>query len=227
MTLSILELAVGLLIVVLALAQEGCWYERKDIYSIEEIHPLRRARMEQKKRDLVKIEDLKVGNGPLAAWGRKISAHLRVDQADGTFIFEGPVFDLIGFKGFPESSRSSDEHLLMGFNNPGIRLGLNGMAVGGKRRITVDRKLVCENIKEDDPNLGKCHLVDRAEVLKQKLIIEATLTESCIPVRLEPHTGSAYMIKFFLTMFGVKDEIYCRTLDEPKPNLALPIWHFY
>ena len=219
-------LAVGLLIGVVALTQEGCWYERKDIYSIEEIHPSRRERMEQEKRDLVKIEDLKVGNGPLAAWGRKISAHLRVDQADGTFIYEGPVFDLFGFKGFPELNKSG-EHFLRGFNNPGIRLGLNGMAVGGKRRITVDRKLVCEDIKEDSPHLAKCHLVDRAEVLKQKLIIEATLTESCIPVRLEPHTRNAYMIKYFLTMFGVKDEISCRTLDEPKPNLALPIWHFY
>lgn len=93
MASSIRELAVGLLIGVLALTQEGCWYERKDIYSIEEIHPSRQARMEQEKRDLVKIEDLKVDNGPLAAWGRKIPAHIRVDQADGAFIFSGPVFD--------------------------------------------------------------------------------------------------------------------------------------
>ncbi len=126
MTSRIRDLAVGLLIGVLALTQEGCGYERKDIYSIEEIHPSRRERMEQEKRDLVKIEDLKIGNGPLAAWGRKISAHLRIDQADGTFIYEGPVFDLIGFDGFPESNKT-DEHFLMGFNNPGVRLGLNGM----------------------------------------------------------------------------------------------------
>jgi len=182
--------------------------------------------MEQENRDLVKIEDLKIGNGPLAAWGRKISAHLRIDQADGTFIYEGPVFDLIGFDGFPESNKT-DEHFLMGFNNPGVRLGLNGMAIGGKRRITVDRKLVCQNIEENSPHLGKCHLVGRAEVLKQRLIIEATLTESCIPVRLEPHTRNAYMLKYTLTMFGVKDEISCRTLDEPKPDPSLPIWHFY
>ena len=101
------------------------------------------------------------------------------------------------------------------------------MAVGGKRRITVDRKLVCQNIEENSPHLGKCHLVGRAEVLKQRLIIQATLTESCIPVRLEPHTRNAYMLKYTLTMFGVKDEIFCRTLDEPKPDPSLPIWHFY
>jgi hypothetical protein len=40
---------------------------------------------------------------------------------------------------------------LLSTTQEGIDLGLNGMAVGGRRRMTIDRKLVCTDIAEDAP----------------------------------------------------------------------------
>lgn len=54
-------------------------------------------------------------------------------------------------------------------------------------------------------------------VLKQKLIVEATLTESCIPVRF----------RGFIWILRTSKEIYCRTLDEPKLDPTAPIWRYY
>ena len=209
-----------LILLVLALAQFGCGYQYGDVYEVESLGDPLRERLEREKREFVQIEDLKIGDGPLAAWGRKISAELEIHQADGTFIYKGPVYDLIGFKGFPEAGLY-DERLLNGTSNPGIRLGLNGMAVGGKRRITVDRKLVCESMPDSFPPEAKCLAVDiplhGAEVMKQQLIVEATLTGSCIPVRLWA----------FVWVININKEIYCRTFAEPKLDPTAPIWRYY
>ena len=155
----------------------------------------------------------------MAAWDRRISAEVDIHQADGHFVFKGPVYDLVGFKGMPETVMYDERALSI--SNPGIRLGLNGMAVGRKRRITVDRKMVCEHIPDNAPPLAKCLVVGiplhGAEVLKQKLIIEATLTESCIPVRL---------FAFVLVIY-INKEIYCRTLAEPKLDPTAPTWRYY
>ena len=138
-----------LILLVLVLVQVGCGYQYGDVYEVETLGDPLRQRLEGEKRDFVHIEDLKIGDGPLAAWGRRISAEVDIRQADGHFVFKGPVYDLVGFKGMPEADLY-DERLLASIQ-PGIRLGLNGMAVGGKRRITVDRKFVCENIPDDAP----------------------------------------------------------------------------
>ena len=142
-----------LILLVLALAQFGCGYQYGDVYEVESLGDPLRQRLEREKRDFVQIEDLKIGDGPLAAWGRKISAELEIHQANGTFIFKGPVFDLVGFKGFPEDGLYDPQ--LLASIQPGIRLGLNGMAVGGKRRITVDRELVCEGMPDNAPPRGQ------------------------------------------------------------------------
>lgn len=206
-------------IAVLALVQFGCGYEYGDMYQVDTLGDPLRQRLEGEKRDFVQIEDIKIGNGPLAAWGRKITAELEIRQADGTFIFKGPIYDLVGFKGFPED-RLYDPQLLTPIH-PGIRHGLNGMAVGGKRRITVDRKLVCEGIPDDASPQAKCLVVgiplNGAEVMKQKLLVEATLTGSCIPMRF----------RGFIWIFRTSKEIYCRTLAEPKLDPAAPIWRYY
>lgn len=206
------------ILLILALAQFGCGYQYGDMYEIESLGDPLRERLEREKREFMQIEDLKIGDGPLAAWGRKISAELEIHQADGTFIFKGSAYDLVGFKGMPETSLY-DERALNGISNPGIRLGLNGMAVGGKRRITVDRKLICMGIPDDGPPLAKCPVMGPGNhgVLKQKLIVEATLTESCIPVRF----------RGFIWILRTSKEIYCRTLDEPKLDPAAPIWRYY
>ena len=39
---------------------------------------------ERDKRDFLKIEDLKIGDGSLATWGRKIRAEIEVRYTDGT-----------------------------------------------------------------------------------------------------------------------------------------------
>ena len=137
----------------LAPVQFRCGYQYGDRYEVESLGDPLRDRLEREKREFVQIEDLKIGDGPLAAWGRKISAELEVHQADGHFIFKGPVYVLVGFKAMPETSLY-DERALDGNSNPGIRWGLNGMTAKGKRRIIVDRKLICVGIPDDAP-LGK------------------------------------------------------------------------
>ncbi|MEC4888497.1 MAG: hypothetical protein RI101_00425 [Nitrospira sp.] len=137
-------------LLILALAQFGCGYQYGDTYEVEPLGDPLRQRLEREKRDFVQIEDLVIGTGPVAAWGRRISAEVEIRQADGHFVFRGPVYDLVGFKGMPELGMY-DERFLNGTSNPGIRLGLNGMAVGGNRRIIIDRKLVCESIPDDAP----------------------------------------------------------------------------
>jgi hypothetical protein len=210
-----------LILLVLALAQFGCGYQYGDLYEVESLGDPLRERLEREKREFVQIEDIKIGDGSLASWGRKISAELEIHQADGTFIFKGSAYDLVGFKGMPETSLY-DERALNGISNPGIRLGLNGMAVGGKRRITVDRKLICMGIPDDAP-LAKCPVIGpgnhgpRYDVLKQRLIVEATLTESCIPVRLWA----------FVWVIHINKEIYCRVLPEPKLDPTAPTWRYY
>ncbi|MDH5668542.1 MAG: hypothetical protein OEY86_11070, partial [Nitrospira sp.] len=126
-----------LILLFIALAQFGCGYQYGDVYEAELLGGPLRERLEREKRDFVQIEDLKIGDGPLAAWGRRITADVEIWQADGHFVFKGSIYDLVGFKGFPEAGLY-DERLLNGTSNPGIRLGLNGMAVGGTRRIIVD-----------------------------------------------------------------------------------------
>ncbi|MDH5641760.1 MAG: hypothetical protein OEY28_10735 [Nitrospira sp.] len=149
-----------LIVLVLALAQFGCGYQYGDVYEVESLGDPLRERLEREKREFVQIEDLKIGDGPLAAWGRKITAELEIHQADGTFIFKGPAYDLVGFKGMPELGLYDERHLSNG--QPGIELGINGMAVGGTRRITVDRKMVCEGIPDDAPPWLSAPLLDRA-----------------------------------------------------------------
>ena len=210
-----------LILLIFALAQFGCGYQFGDTYEVEPLSDSLRQRLEREKRDFVQIEDLVIGTGPVAAWGRRISAEVEIRQADGTFIFKGPIYDLVGFKTMPELRLYDERHLSNG--QPSIKLGLNGMAVGGKRRITVDRKLVCESISDDAPPLAKCLVVGpgnhgpRYDVLKQKLIVEATLTESCIPVRLWA----------FIWTFHINREVYCRTLSEPKLDPSAPTWRYY
>jgi hypothetical protein len=81
---------------------------------------------------------------------------------------------------------------LLSSQQRGIAIGLNGMAVGGKRKFTYHPKLVCERVGEDNANpSASCTLVHRTRlgggpvtVRKEPLIVEARLTDSCTPVFL-------------------------------------------
>jgi hypothetical protein len=208
------------LLLAIAVAQVGCYYEAGDRYKPNELPIEAQERFERDKREFLKIEDLKIGDGPVAAWNRQLSFQMEVRYLDGTVAYKGPAYTVFGFNGMPDGGITDKNHLTSG--QRGIQLGLNGMAVGGRRRITIDRKLVCESIPDDAPPLAKCLVVGSSsihgsQVLKQKLIVEVALNEACIPVKLEAN----------IWYIGVNMNIWCRKEETPRLDPTLPIWHFY
>lgn len=208
-----------LILLVLGLTQSGCdinYGENLyplDLQNLEEVRP----RLEREKRELLKIEDLQVGDGAIASWGRRLKAEIDVRYADGgTIIYKGPLVTYVGFKGLLASDLP--DRFMLSSSQPGIQLGLNGMAVGGKRRITISPELVCGG------NDQGCFLlrperqfVNEIRIHKSALIVEATLTESCAPVRFRWRAGSS----FTLVDVGAG----CRTKSEPKAGGS--DWHIY
>jgi hypothetical protein len=90
--------------------------------------------VERQKRELLQIEDVKVGTGPVTAWGRCLSADLTVHYSDGSLVYQGPIDTYVGFidiTGIENDVRGGN---LLRSNNWGVQLGLNGMAIGGQRR---------------------------------------------------------------------------------------------
>ena len=173
-----------------------------------------RQGLERDKRESLSIEDIKVGDGPLAAWGRKISADIEVRYTDGTVAYRGPMFVYSGFRGSVFIHDATNEAGALSFTQPGIWLGINGMAVGGKRRITIKPDLVTSGLLVHGRQYN-----DRVGVRGEKLIVEATLTASCIPVLLRVlQTGSSSLIE---------QEVRCRDADLPQRDPSNPLWHLY
>jgi hypothetical protein len=220
-----LKRTLSLLVLILALFSLGC---EQGVYPYNPVtlKSSARDRLERDKREFIQIEDLKLGDGPLAVWGRRIKADLEVRYADGTVVYSGPILDYVGFLGDVSIHDSSNEAGLLSLSQRGIVLGMNGMAVGGKRRITIHPKLVCESSTPDDelpPNAG-CLLIketrqQRAWVRKESLIVEAVLTESCLPISFRAlKMGGGYAIDVI---------VGCRSLDEPRRDPTVPLWHIY
>ena len=100
------------------------------------------------------------------------------------------------------------------------------MAEGGRRRFTVDRELVCDNLGKDADERALCNLVfpdwhisNVIEVHKQDLIVDATLTDSCIPMIFRAiRMGGSYVIF---------RQVGCRDSETPKLDPSFPIWHIY
>ena len=89
-----------LIILALALTQAGCSIEEGGgAYNPVPLTDNTRQELEGLKREFLSINDLKLGTGPLAAWGRKISADIDVRYADGTVAYHGPMFIYSGFSG--------------------------------------------------------------------------------------------------------------------------------
>ena len=182
-------------------------------WNLEEVH----SRLEREKREFLEIDDLEVGKGPIASWSRRLKAEIEVRYADdGTIIYKGPIVTYVGFKGLLASDLS--DRFMLSDSQPGIQLGLNGMTVGGRRRITIDRKLVCESSQ------AGCYLlrperqfVNEIGISRKALVVEATLTESCAPVRFRWRADSTF------TLVGVSAG--CRTKAEP--NIGGSDWHIY
>jgi hypothetical protein len=217
------------ILLILGLLQAGCGAEYGEglwPFEVEKLSDVLRQGIERDKRELLQIEDIKVGDGPVAAWGRRLSADIEVRYADGTVVYRGPIFTYVGFidiTGIENDIHNKNRHdpnsHYLSSNHPGIQLGLNGMAVEGRRRITVDRSLVCMNLKMDADPRAACGLVDRNTVHKEKLIVEATLTESCIPVLFRAiYMNGNYLIKW---------PVRCRNSADPGLQPTAPIWHLY
>jgi len=115
----------ALIILVLALTQTGC-----DINYGENLYPLElwnleevRSGLEREKREFLKIEDLQVGDGAIASWGRRLKAEIEVRYAnDGTTIYKGPIVTYFGFHGLI-SSDLGDRFMLNFGDQDGIQLG--------------------------------------------------------------------------------------------------------
>ena len=96
----------------------------------------------------------------------------------------------LGFSPFIHDALKENGVLNLG--QYGIWLGINGMAVGGKRRITIEPKLVESGLLVKTVYLGK----ERVGVRREKLIVEATLTTSCVPVLLRVlHVNVGYVLE--------------------------------
>jgi len=179
-----------------------------------------RQEFERLKRESLQIEDLTIGRGPIAAFGRKIMADVAIRYAsNGTLAYEGPVLAYWGIDGVPFIHNSLRQAgLLRLAGQQGILLGLNGMAVGGKRRFTISPKLVCRMAWNDseqaDPG-STCKLVQRSKgivmVRKEAMTVEATLTGACAP----------------LSLVGRRTEDLCRDFDQLKREPGDPIWRVY
>lgn len=180
------------------------------------------------KREFLQLEDLKIGDGPLAARGRKISADIEVRYADGTLIYRGPAISYAGLEDAVFIHSDVHERGMMSLQQEGIFLGLNGMAVGGKRRMVIAPNLVCyqgavgeSTAKGADPRVtctlvateGRLEKNQSNKVRKETLIVEATLTASCIP-----------SIAGIPRVFTWET---CRDSDRPRREPGDPIWRAY
>jgi hypothetical protein len=219
-----------LLIFVCSLPQISCAgliEEEVGGYEPVEVTPQLRQGLERMKREFLQLEDIKVGDGPIAAWGRKISADIEVKYADGTLIYRGPAIAYVGMKSTHWIHDDIHDRGMLSLQQEGLILGLNGMAVGGKRRMVIAPNLVCyaagtvgqSTAKGADPR-GTCYLVvGNDEILlkvrKETLIVEATLTASCIPGFI----GNP-------RVFG-RVEIRCRDSKVPRREPGDTVWTSY
>ena len=100
--------------------------------------------------------------------------------------YEGPYTYELGFFNiaFKDTPIPSIEH--------GVWLGLNGMGIGGKRRITLE------------PNTPENRN-------PKQVIVEATLTDTCIPVFFRGVPSMLWGSSGHL----IRLEIWCNTEDQP------------
>jgi hypothetical protein len=218
-----------LILLVLALAQIGCTTEVNEevgFYKPVVLSPESRQGWERLKREFLQLEEIKIGDGPVAAWGRKVSADIDVRYTDGTVVYRGSSFVYWGLKGTMFIHNSIEESGALALEQTGIISGLNGMAVGGERQITVSPNLVCyggaigESTSQGANPNANCLLVSRSgkeganvKVRKETLIVKATLTASCIPVFAGSRPGGK--------------EVRCRDSKVPQREPSSPIWRFY
>jgi hypothetical protein len=216
-----------LILLVLTITQSGCLLHDEGQYHNPVAHTAESVRFyEGLKRERLQLEDITVGDGPIAAAGRKVSAEIAVRYSDGTLVYQGPAVAYWGMEETVWIHNSPSEPNMFSLSQQGIILGLNGMAVGGKRRIIVPPNLVCysgsvgDSIEKGASPHSTCMLVhsgargkDGAQVRKLPLTVDATLIAACRPVFL--HLGSFSLGR------------RCRDSELPKREPSDSIWRFY
>ncbi|MDN5941211.1 MAG: hypothetical protein L0H94_04935 [Nitrospira sp.] len=126
------------------ITQSGCtFYQEVSSYNPAAFQTDGVEWYERLKRESLKLEDVTIGDEPIAAAGRKVTAEITVRYSDGTLVYQGPVVTYWGFIGDTFIHNSPAEPNLLSMSQEGIVLGLNGMAVGGKRRIAIPANMVC------------------------------------------------------------------------------------
>jgi hypothetical protein len=81
-----------LTLLILVIAQSGCtFYEEVGSYKPATFKPDGVESYERLKHELLQLEDIKVGDGPIAAAGRKVTAEIAVRYNDGSLVYEGPA----------------------------------------------------------------------------------------------------------------------------------------
>ena len=204
-----------LALLILALVQTGCSVEEGvGPYKLTLMTEDNRSQLEGLKREFLHIEDIRIGDGPLAAWGRKVKANIEVRYTDGTIVYEGSISDDVGFDGSVFMYNATQNGGTLS-SQIGVRLGINGMAVGGKRRITIEPKLV-----DTGPLVKSVPGYRGADVRKDTLIVEATLTSSCIPALLRA-------IHLPTSRYMIEREVWCNDSIEPRRTSSDPIWKLY
>jgi hypothetical protein len=179
---------------------------------------MQRSSIEREKRNFVQTVDELIGHGPLAAWGRRISADVDIRYADGSVAYKGPIVLYSGFHIALDDVITEPRHLY--FGQVGIELGLNGMAVGGKRRITIEPELVCQN-----PKVKGCLLLsdqfghNPVGVRRERLTVDATLTDSCAP--------TIFQALYVNGTHAINMHVWCRSLDTPRIDPTAPPWRLY
>ena len=206
-----------LLIAILASIQIGCTLEEDSgMYQPYSRSSESMEVLEQLKRGFLQLEEIKIGDGPVAALGRKVEADIDVRYADGTVVYQGPSTSYFGMQGDVFIHNNVGKNGVLAYQQRGIMLGLNGMAVGGKRRIIIHPKLVCEGYGAEEPNpkISCSFVIGSASVRKEKLIVEATLTASCTPI-------------FLYIPLLYSSEVWCRDSQDPTRSSNDPIWRMY
>lgn len=136
--------------------------------------------VEQVKKEFMLIEDTRVGNRSQAGWGMRISANIEVRYTDGTLIYRGPIVYYHGFKWGYQRPRAN----LLAPYHIGLRFGIEGMGIGGQRRIMIHPDYVCGGVLG---TMTSCRLFEKTDegniaVDKTTLVVDVTLADACIPM---------------------------------------------
>ena len=237
------------LFLVAVLPGTGCAVEEEvGLYKPVELTSGLRQGIERLKREFLQLEDLKIGDGPIAAWGRKVSVDIEVRYVDGTLVYRGPAFAYVGLEGTVLIHNNFNDGMLS-LQQDGIVT--NRWPWAGRRRMpslatwsaTCRRQGFC---KGADPR-GTCTLVQRNwkeaslnKVRKETLIVEATLTASCITgfssiprflswenlprLRCAPPRAQRSHLACLLIASNPSGRLRARSREQPE-SLAAPIDH--